>query len=201
VTTLPRTRERVVREGWAPAAGVEAEPRVTQSGRMAEQLGELITRGAVAGLTAGIGFLLANMAYATTEGKPAEAPLMDISTIFHGASKPAGMKPTVDMVTTGLVTHVGLSILFGISFALVVVAAARVLRNPLALAVGGVLYGLALYVVNFQIFGNTLFPWFTNPAGPDQGFEVGIHAAFGLMLVPFFLGAWRLARRPDPQTY
>ncbi len=63
------------------------------------------------------------------------------------------------------------------------------------LALAGVLYGLALYVVNFQIFGNTVFPWFTNPAGPNQGFEVGIHAAFGLMLVPFFLGAWRLARR------
>ncbi len=164
-------------------------------GRMDLQLGELVARGAVAGLTAGFGFLLANMGFATTQGKPAEAPLMDISTVFHGTSKPAGMTPTPDMVATGLVTHFGLSILFGISFALLVAALARTLRNPLVLALAGVLYGLALYVVNFQIFGNTVFPWFTNPAGPNQGFEVGIHAAFGLMLVPFFLGAWRLARR------
>jgi hypothetical protein len=152
-----------VREGSAPA-DIEDEPRAAPAGRTAVQLGELITRGAVAGLTAGIGFLLANMAYATSEGKPAEAPLMDISTVFHGTSKPAGMTPTVDMVTTGLVTHIGLSILFGISFAALVVVAGRMLRHTLLLALGGVLYGLALYVVNFQIFGNTLFPWFTNPA-------------------------------------
>jgi hypothetical protein len=40
-----------------------------------------------------------------------------------------------------------------------------------------------------------VFDWFTNPKGPNQGFEVGIHAGFGLMLVPFFLG---LARRLRP---
>jgi hypothetical protein len=41
---------------------------------------------------------------------------------------------------------------------------------------------------------------FTNPQGPDQGFEVLIHAVFGLLLVPFFLGlADRL--RGAEQTY
>lgn len=189
MTTLPRQRERLVQEGRAAAADAGDAMEAPRRTPVAAQTGDLITRGAIAGLTAGIGFLLANMGYATTQGKPAEAPLMDISTVFHGTSKPAGMKPTTDMVATGLVTHIGLSILFGISFALLVVASARILRNPLALTVGAIVYGLALYVVNFQIFGNTVFPWFTNPAGPNQGFEVGIHAAFGLMLVPFFLGA------------
>jgi len=201
MTTLPRERERVVREGWTPAAAGEPELPASRAVLVTAQAGELITRGAVAGLTAGTGFLLGNMGFATTQGKPAEAPLMDISTVFHGTSKPAAMTPTPDMVATGLVTHLGLSILFGISFALLVAAFARMLRNPLVLALAGVLYGLALYVVNFQIFGNTLFPWFTNPAGPNQGFEVGIHAAFGLMLAPFFLGmAWQFARRRDRQT-
>jgi hypothetical protein len=58
-------------------------------------------------------------------------------------------------------------------------------------------YGLAPYVVNVQILGNTLFPWFTNPQGPDQGFEVFIHAAFGLMLVPFFLGLAHRSQQPE----
>ena len=50
--------------------------------------------------------------------------------------------------------------------------------------------------MNFQILGNTLFQWFTNPQGPDQGFEVFIHAAFGLMLVPFVLGLAQRLRAP-----
>jgi hypothetical protein len=121
--------------------------------RLESDLGELFTRGAVAGIAAGFIFLLANMGYATTQGKPSLAPFMDISTIFHGTDKPASMTPTVDMLATGAVVHI---------------------------------------VVNFQIFGNTIFEWFTNPQGPNQGFEVFIHAVFGLMLVPFFI---RLARR------
>jgi len=40
------------------------------------------SRGAVAGISAGFVFLLANMAYATSEGKRSLAPFADISTIF-----------------------------------------------------------------------------------------------------------------------
>src|SRR5919109_827084 len=151
-------------------------------------LGDLFTRGAVAGVASGFVFLLANMAYATTQEKPALAPFMDISTIFHGTDKPASMTPTLDMLATGAVTHISLSIAFGVVFALLVGALAPLVRRSFVLAAAGVVYGLGLYLVNFQILGNTIFEWFTNPQGPDQGFEVGIHAAFGLMLVPFFLG-------------
>lgn len=142
----------------------------------------------MAGITAGFVFLLANMAYATSQGKPSLAPFMDISTIFHGTDQPASMTPTLDMLATGAVVHISLSIAFGVVFALLVGAFAPIIRNWLVLTGAGIAYGLALYVVNFQILGNTLFEWFTNPKGPNQGFEVFIHGAFGLMLVPFFLG-------------
>jgi hypothetical protein len=69
------------------------------------------------------------------------------------------------------------------------------------LAAAGVVYGLALYVVNLQILGNTLFEWFTNPQGPNQGFEVFIHAAFGLLLVPFFLGLAHRLRAAEERGY
>ena len=65
-------------------------------------------------------------------------------------------------------------------------------RRALIVLAAGVVYGLVLYVVNFQIFGRTLFPWFTDPNGPDQGFEVFIHAVFGLVLAPFLIA------RPQP---
>src|SRR5687767_10612283 len=168
---------------------------------LAWHLGDLFTRGAVAGLAAGFVFLLANMAYATTQGKPALAPFMDISTIFHGTDQPASMTPTVDMLATGAVVHITLSIAFGVVFALLVGLFAPIVRNWGVLAVAGVLYGLALYVVNFQILGNTLFEWFTDPRGPNQGFEVFIHAAFGLMLVPFFLGLWSRLRATEARSY
>ena len=145
-------------------------------------IGERITRSAIAGLVAGLVFLIATMGYVTTQGKPAVAPMIDISTVFHGQDEPV---PNTDNVIIGLVTHVTLSIVFGIVFGLLVLLLPR---RALVVLAAGIAYGLLLYVVNFQIFGRTLFPWFTNPNGPDQGFEVLIHAVFGLVLAPFLIG-------------
>ncbi len=157
-----------------------------------DSIGDLVARGAVAGLSSGFVFLLGTMWYVTTKGLPAVAPLLDISTVFHFSDKPVKTPP--EMII-GLVTHVGLSLAFGIVFALFVVPAISRLRiNPVTLAVAGIAYGLLVYVVNFQILGRTLFPWFTNPMGPNQWFEIFIHAVFGLLLVPFFLGGRRLLR-------
>ncbi len=155
---------------------------------LVSHLGDWIARGAFAGLAAGLFFLIAQMGWATHSGKPAVAPLLDMSTVFHGSSKPV---ITPENVVVGLVTHLNLSLAFGIVFALLV----PFFRSALVLALAGVAYGLALYVFNLQILGRTLFEWFTNPMGPPQGFEVFIHAVYGLLLVPFFLGfATRLAR-------
>jgi hypothetical protein len=161
--------------------------QVQQVGRVGD-LGERLTRGAVAGFVSGLVFLVATMGYVTTDDKPAIAPLVDISTVFHGTETPPTDPAQIQMdAVVGLVTHAGLSALYGIVFGLLVFPIARV---PL-LVVAGVGYGLLLYVVNFQIFGRTLFPWFTDPMGPDQGFEIFIHAVFGLLLVPFFLRTLR----------
>ena len=164
-------------------SAVIAHDRDSRIAEVAEAGGELVSRGSLAGL---VGFLLANMAFATTQGLPAVAPMIDISTIFHGVDTPT---PSPENMVVGLVTHTGLSILFGIGFALLVTAVPTVRRAPL-LVVAAIAYGLLLYVVNFQILGRTAFPWFTNPKGPNQGFEIFIHAVYGLMLVPFFL-AWQ----------
>lgn len=140
--------------------------------------GDRITRGTVAGIGAGLAFLLANMGWATTDDLPAVAPLLDISTIFNIQDEPV---PTPENVAVGLVTHLGLSTVFGVVFALI----ATRLRDLRALVLGAVGFGVALYLVNFQILGRTAFPWFQE--GPDQLFELFAHAGFGLLLVPFFL--------------
>lgn len=143
-------------------------------------LGERLTRGVVAGIAAGLVFLLLNMARATRSDLPAVAPLLDIATIFNVAERP---EATPDNISVGLVTHLTLSAAFGAAFALMT----PFLHAPMRLAAGGVLFGIALYVINFQILGRTAFPWFQE--GPDQAFELVAHAVFGLLLVPFFVGS------------
>jgi uncharacterized membrane protein YagU involved in acid resistance len=137
-----------------------------------------VARGTVAGIAAGLVFLVANMLWATKSDLPAVAPLVDISTIFNFDDV---ANPTTENMFIGLVTHLTLSATFGVAFALLV----PLLPTARIVALGAVAFGVALYVVNFQILGRTAFPWFQE--GPDQVFELVAHAGFGLLLVPFFL--------------
>ena len=148
-------------------------------------LGGYLTRGAVGGLSAGLLFLLANMGWATKAGMPGVAPLIDIATIFNVTEKP---DPTPENISIGLVTHLNLSMVFGIAFGL----GAAVIRNARTLILAGPAYGVALSLVNFQILGRTAFPWFQE--GPDQLFELFAHAGYGLLLVPFLVGLAAPAR-------
>ena len=161
-----------------------------QHTRFLDELDVRVTRGAVGGVVAGLVFLLANMAYATSQDLPAVAPMLDIATIFNLTDEPV-VSP--ENVVVGLVTHLTLSALFGIAFGLLVPA----LRGPRAVLLGAVGFGVALYLINFQVLGRLFFEWFQE--GPNQLFELLIHAAYGLLLVPFFASALALgtARQPS----
>ena len=161
-------------DGQSAAAVIPADP------------GDRIARGTVAGVAAGLVFLVANMLWATKSDLPAVAPLIDISTVFNFDDV---ANPTTENMLIGLVTHLTLSVAFGVAFALAI----SFLRNVRTLAVGGVAFGVGLYLINFQILGRTAFPWFQE--GPDQLFELVAHAGFGLLLVPFFLGRRYLSAR------
>jgi hypothetical protein len=143
------------------------------------EFGDRVARGTVAGVAAGLVFLVANMLWATKSDLPAVAPLIDISTIFNFDDV---ANPTTENMLIGLVTHLTLSAAFGVGFAMLL----PLLRGVRMLLVGAIAFGFALYLVNFQILGRTAFPWFQE--GPDQLFELVAHAGFGLLLVPFFLG-------------
>lgn len=146
-------------------------------------VGGLLARGAIAGFTAGLAFLLANMWFAVSQGMSGISPLYVISTVFHASSAPVAT-PTEAIL--GLTIHLALSLGFGMGFALLLVP---FLRNVPALIAGAVAYGVALWVLNIEILGRTVFPFFTSPMGPNQLFEGLIHPLiFGLLLVPFFLG-------------
>lgn len=173
---------------------------VGSPGILERGLGDLLARGALAGLFSGLVFLVANMGWAVKDDKPAVAPMIDIATIFYNQDMPQPVQALAfgpGNLVVGLTTHLLLSMLFGIGFALIAAAFLR-RRGAGLLALAGVVYGLLLYVVNFQILGRIFFEWFTNPMGPPQGFEVFIHGVYGLLLVPFFLGALARSGKRSP---
>jgi hypothetical protein len=157
--------------------------------RLRPGLDQRLARGVVAGIAAGLLFLLANMWYADGQGKPAVAPLYDISTIFYFSDKP---DPTPENAAVGLIVHLTLAGGFGALLA----AIAPLFASRRGLALGAVAFGLALYVVNFQILGRLVFEWFQQ--GPNQAFEVVAHAGYGLLLAPFLLGYAREQERREP---
>ena len=154
---------------------------------LTRDLDRRLAYGVVGGTFAGLLFLLANMWYADSQGLPAVAPLYDMSTIFYFTDMP---DPQPINAAVGLVVHLTLSAAFGATLAVL----APLARGAGRLAGLGAAFGLALYVVNFQILGRIAFEWFQE--GPNQTFEVFAHLGYGLLLVPFlvrFAGAARPA--------
>jgi hypothetical protein len=149
-------------------------------------LDALLARGAVAGLVAGQVFILVNMFAAQSAGKPPVAPFLAISTLFRFSDMPI-MEPAAAVpaeLIIGMNVHLLLSALFGLAFAFI----APLLRSSWLLVAGGLVYGLLLYVINFQVVARLFFPWFVDPRGPNQIVELIVHPlAYGLLLVPFFL--------------
>lgn len=146
-------------------------------------LGGLLARGAIAGIVAGMSFLLADMWFAVSQGRPGISPLYAIATVFHASRAPV---PTPSEAVLGLATHIVLSLGFGMGFAVLLVPW---LRNVSALVVGALGYGLVLWVFNIQILGRTVFPSFAPVGTADVIFTLLNHVLiFGLLLFPFFLG-------------
>ncbi|WP_165985230.1 hypothetical protein [Streptomyces sp. YIM 98790] len=159
-------------------------------------MSDLLTRGVAAGLFAGFAFLLANMWYALSQDNPPVGPLQVISTVFHGSDAP---DPSPANALVGLVMHTALSMAFGMGFAVLMLLVPMLMRTWPLLIGAALVYGLALYVVNFQILGRTAYPFFTDPAGPNQVLELLVHPlVFGLFLVPFFLRSPGSPIRPGP---
>lgn len=77
----------------------------------------------------------------------------------------------------GVVVHTAIFVASGIIFGLV----ASRLRTNAAIAVAGLVFGLLLYLVNFQLIGRFVLPQFQMT---NQPFEVFAHVAFGAIVAP-----------------
>lgn len=130
--------------------------------------------GALAGLIAGVVFMMMEMGLVAMAGDSPWGPPRMIAAIVLGE----GVLPppaTFDLMIlmSAMAVHLMLSIVIGVGFTLV----AR--RFGLVMAVvAGAVVGLGLYVVNFYGF-TTIFPWF---AMARNTISIASHIAFGVVL-------------------
>jgi len=141
----------------------------------------LLVRGAIGGLVAGAVFAVANMWFAASNGMPAIMPLKAMASIVQGA--PAVMDGSASPVV-GVLVHVVLSIAFGVGLALFI----RPLHAAGHQVVAALVYGAALYVVNFLILAPLFFKAFTMV---NQPFEAVVHVVYAAVALPFLLNFQR----------
>lgn len=129
-----------------------------------------------ASLIAGIVFLILELALVAASGGSIWGPPRMIGAIALG--KDVLPPPETFHLTSfvaAIVVHFGLSIIYGVIFALV---ADRAAWTHGVASMVGLMFGLAIYAVNF--YGMTaFFPWF---AMARNGISIFAHAMFGLAL-------------------
>jgi hypothetical protein len=148
--------------------------------------------GAFSGLLAGIAFLAINSWFAVSMGQNAAAPLRTIATIVEGPP------PAEAVQGVGVVVHVVLSALFGLIFAALLLPLRR--RSAGWIAWAGLLFGGAVYLVDFQFFARSV-PWFSAFQATNQPLELAAHLVFGSVLAALLLLAKpRTASRQAPRA-
>ena len=153
----------------------------------------LVTRGAIGGVIAGVVFAIFDMVMAAAFGNPFIAPLRMIAGILLG---PAALTPAVDPTTAvivGLAVHFVLSAAFGGVFGVAIRLVPTLAQSSAVLVLSASVYGLLLWLVNFQVIGALFFPWFTQI---DQ-------LVFGFIAHTFFfvtpLGLYLARTLPSPE--
>ncbi|GAA5103662.1 hypothetical protein [Haloechinothrix salitolerans] len=161
--------------------------QTTRAGTSAPALPVRLAMGVLGGIVAGAGFIALTMWFAHTDGKDVVAPFKMISTIIEGPP------PDQGTVWLGVVIHVVLSVAFGVLFAL--------LTHPWGTgtlaALAGLIYGGAIYVVNFQVLSRFVDHWSAFLDGTNQPFEVATHLVFGALLAVFFPAVTRRTSRAE----
>jgi len=136
-----------------------------------------VVRGLVGGELAGAVFVLVTVWFMLDAGAGADAPFLMMSTIAAGSDALA----TGDAnVTLGVLVHLGVAALYGALFGLV---APRLRTNGTLLLAAGV-FGIVVYLINFQILSPLFFPAFQEV---NQSFEVLVHILYGQLVAVMFL--------------
>jgi hypothetical protein len=118
-----------------------------------------IKHGIVGGVIAGVVFLVAEMVGSVLLGGELLAPFQAFASIPLGQMPPEIAIGTA--IPIGFITHFVLSIIYGVIFALVVMAVPALRASSTMLIVAATIFGTLLWILNFFILPNVIGrPWF-----------------------------------------
>jgi hypothetical protein len=141
------------------------------------------------GVIAGLMFALLQMAVAVLRGASADMPLRMFASVMLGEGAMSAY-PLAVIVVAGGVAHVSLSALLGVAYGLGTCQLPRHIQKSFSEQLGlGLLFGAAVWLVNFGLLARALYPWLMHrPQWP----QLLLHAlGFGLPLALMITGAER----------
>lgn len=132
--------------------------------------------GIVFGLVAGLILGVAEIIAASAAGLRPLLPLRMASSIFIGQEALTTTTTLATAVIVGIIVHFVLSALFGAIYGLVNATFTPKTETDYARQTGlGLLFGAALWLVNFQIIARGAYPWFLETS---QWLQLLMHAVF-----------------------
>ena len=157
-----------------------------------------VHQGVGSGLVAGALFAAAQVVAATTTGDSAVIAFRRSASVLLG---PAALTttPTAIAIVVGLIAHGYLSTMYGLSYGVYNSAlSAATRRSARRQAAIGALYGVALWLVNLQLFARIVFPWLLAVPQPVQVFlhAVCFRLPLGLRYAAAERDAWHTAQLP-----
>jgi hypothetical protein len=156
--------------------------------------GVVLREGLVGGLVAGALLALASMLVSAAFGDSMARPWALFASILLGQG--AITAPfTLGTFIVGFVVHFVLSALFGLIWGAIAKSVSRGIRDEWgAHGIAATIYGLLLWLVNFQVIARVVYPWFL---GTNQLAQILLHAlAFGLPLGLYLTARLRPLERP-----
>jgi hypothetical protein len=164
---------------------------------MARNTSRALKQGAVFGVIAALIFAVIEIIASAAMGNPALMPFRMFASIVLGM---AAMQ-TVSLaaaVIVGLIVHVVLAAAFGLIYGFL---ASRLSGEAQAgwgtQSLMGLAFGVAVWLVNFQIIARLLYPWFLNA---PQFLQAVLHAVFfGLPLGLMYAAAERRRGLREPR--
>lgn len=149
--------------------------------------------GLLYGIAAGGVFALAELVASAVSGGTLQAagPFRLAASVVLGQRAVAGQVPAATVVLVGLAVHLGITAFWGLLYSYLDSLMTPDVRPSSAFqSASGMLFGLLVWLIDFQFVARGYFPWFIE--GLPQFFQAVMHAVFfGLPLGLIFSAAER----------
>lgn len=156
----------------------------------------VLAEGALYGAMAGVIFGAMEVVGAAVMGNPAAMPIKMFASVVLG--RDALVASSAGVLVAGVVIHLALSSVFGAIYGgLYARLGKKTLTSFWAQGGLGLLFGVALWAVNFQVIARLVYPWFLET---PQFLQMMMHAMFFGVPLGLFIAATerRVQRAPAP---